>query len=69
VTDEQPATDRDAAKPAGRGDRLDRSEREGDRGPGAIRPMLERYPLAEVNEAYERVASGRAQFRVVSTMD
>jgi D-arabinose 1-dehydrogenase-like Zn-dependent alcohol dehydrogenase len=34
-----------------------------------IRPMIERYPLAEVSEAYERMASGRAEFRVVLTMD
>jgi D-arabinose 1-dehydrogenase-like Zn-dependent alcohol dehydrogenase len=34
-----------------------------------VRPMIERYPLAKVNEAYERMASGRAEFRVVLTMD
>jgi len=34
-----------------------------------IRPMIERYPLAQVNEAYERMASGRAEFRVVLTVD
>jgi len=34
-----------------------------------IRPMIERYPLEQVNEAYERMASGRAEFRVVLTVD
>jgi D-arabinose 1-dehydrogenase-like Zn-dependent alcohol dehydrogenase len=34
-----------------------------------VRPMIETYPLADVNEAYERMASGRAEFRVVLTMD
>jgi alcohol dehydrogenase/propanol-preferring alcohol dehydrogenase len=33
-----------------------------------VRPMIEKYPLAKVNEAYERMASGNAQFRVVLTM-
>lgn len=33
-----------------------------------IRPMIETYPLAGVNEAYDRMASGDAQFRVVLTM-
>lgn len=33
-----------------------------------VRPMIEKYPLAKVNEAYERMASGQAQFRVVLTM-
>jgi D-arabinose 1-dehydrogenase-like Zn-dependent alcohol dehydrogenase len=30
--------------------------------------MIEKYPLAKVNEAYERMNSGHAQFRVVLTM-
>jgi D-arabinose 1-dehydrogenase-like Zn-dependent alcohol dehydrogenase len=34
-----------------------------------VRPMVETYPLAQVNEAYERMISGRAEFRVVLTMD
>jgi D-arabinose 1-dehydrogenase-like Zn-dependent alcohol dehydrogenase len=34
-----------------------------------VRPMVETYPLAKVNEAYERMASGRAEFRVVLTME
>jgi len=34
-----------------------------------VRPMIEAYPLAEVNEAYARRASGRAEFRVVLTVD
>jgi len=30
-----------------------------------IRPMIERFPLEKVGEAYERMKSGQAQFRVV----
>jgi D-arabinose 1-dehydrogenase-like Zn-dependent alcohol dehydrogenase len=33
-----------------------------------VRPMIEKYPLSRVNEAYERMASGDAEFRVVLTM-
>jgi len=33
-----------------------------------VRPMIETYPLAQVSQAYERMLSGRAQFRVVLTM-
>jgi len=33
-----------------------------------VRPMIEKYPMAKVNEAYERMNSGHAQFRVVITM-
>lgn len=33
-----------------------------------VRPMIEKYPLAKVKEAYERMESGQAQFRVVLTM-
>jgi D-arabinose 1-dehydrogenase-like Zn-dependent alcohol dehydrogenase len=33
-----------------------------------IRAMIEKYPLEKVNEAYERMMSGHAQFRVVLTM-
>jgi D-arabinose 1-dehydrogenase-like Zn-dependent alcohol dehydrogenase len=33
-----------------------------------VRPMIERYPLARVKDAYERMASGLAEFRVVLTM-
>jgi D-arabinose 1-dehydrogenase-like Zn-dependent alcohol dehydrogenase len=33
-----------------------------------VRPMIEKYPLAKVNEAYNRMMSGHAQFRVVLTM-
>jgi D-arabinose 1-dehydrogenase-like Zn-dependent alcohol dehydrogenase len=32
------------------------------------RPMTETYPLERANEAYERMMSGKAQFRVVLTM-
>jgi D-arabinose 1-dehydrogenase-like Zn-dependent alcohol dehydrogenase len=34
-----------------------------------VRPMIETYPLAKVKDAYERMTSGRAEFRVVLTMD
>jgi D-arabinose 1-dehydrogenase-like Zn-dependent alcohol dehydrogenase len=33
-----------------------------------VRPMIETYPLERAAEAYERMMSGRAQFRVVLTM-
>ena len=33
-----------------------------------IRPMIETYPLAKAGEAYARMLSGKAQFRVVLTM-
>jgi D-arabinose 1-dehydrogenase-like Zn-dependent alcohol dehydrogenase len=33
-----------------------------------VRPMIETYPLAKAGEAYERMMSGKAQFRVVLTM-
>jgi len=33
-----------------------------------VRAMIERFPLEKVNEAYERMTSGKAQFRVVLTM-
>jgi D-arabinose 1-dehydrogenase-like Zn-dependent alcohol dehydrogenase len=33
-----------------------------------VRPMIEKFPLEKVNEAYERMNSGHAQFRVVLTM-
>lgn len=33
-----------------------------------VRPMIEKFPLAKVNEAYARMISGNAQFRVVLTM-
>jgi D-arabinose 1-dehydrogenase-like Zn-dependent alcohol dehydrogenase len=32
-----------------------------------IRPMLEEYPLERAAEAYERMMSGKARFRVVIT--
>ncbi len=34
-----------------------------------VRAMIERYPLAKVKEAYARMASGDAEFRVVLTME
>jgi D-arabinose 1-dehydrogenase-like Zn-dependent alcohol dehydrogenase len=33
-----------------------------------VRPMIEKFPLEKVNEAYNRMTSGKAQFRVVLTM-
>ncbi len=33
-----------------------------------VRPWIERYPLEKVNEAYARMMSGKAEFRVVLTM-
>ena len=33
-----------------------------------VRPMIEKYPLAQVNEAFARMVSGKAEFRVVLTM-
>jgi D-arabinose 1-dehydrogenase-like Zn-dependent alcohol dehydrogenase len=33
-----------------------------------VRPMIETYPLAKAGEAYDRMMSGKAQFRVVLTM-
>jgi D-arabinose 1-dehydrogenase-like Zn-dependent alcohol dehydrogenase len=34
-----------------------------------VRPMIETYPLARAAEAYDRMMSGHARFRVVLTMD
>ena len=34
-----------------------------------VRAMIEKYPLAKVKEAYERMLSGKAEFRVVLTME
>jgi D-arabinose 1-dehydrogenase-like Zn-dependent alcohol dehydrogenase len=33
-----------------------------------VRPMIEKYPLEKAAEAYERMLSGKARFRVVLTM-
>jgi D-arabinose 1-dehydrogenase-like Zn-dependent alcohol dehydrogenase len=33
-----------------------------------VRPMIEKFPLQKVNEAYARMVSGKAEFRVVLTM-
>ena len=33
-----------------------------------VRPMIERFPLEKAAEAYERMISGKARFRVVITM-
>jgi D-arabinose 1-dehydrogenase-like Zn-dependent alcohol dehydrogenase len=33
-----------------------------------VRPMIERYPLEKAAEAYDRMMSGKAQFRVVLTI-
>ncbi len=34
-----------------------------------VRPMVEQYPLEKAPEAYERMMSGKARFRVVLTME
>jgi len=34
-----------------------------------IRPLIETYPLERAAEAYERMMSGKARFRVVLTME
>ena len=33
-----------------------------------VRPMIEKYPLEKASEAYKRMMSGKAEFRVVLTM-
>jgi D-arabinose 1-dehydrogenase-like Zn-dependent alcohol dehydrogenase len=33
-----------------------------------VRPMIEKFPLDKVNEAFKRMTSGKAQFRVVLAM-
>ncbi len=33
-----------------------------------VRPMIEKFPLEKANEAYARMMSGKAEFRVVLTM-
>jgi len=33
-----------------------------------VRPMIEKYPLAKAAEGYDRMMSGKAEFRVVLTM-
>jgi D-arabinose 1-dehydrogenase-like Zn-dependent alcohol dehydrogenase len=33
-----------------------------------VRPMIEKYPLEKAGEAYDRMLSGKARFRVVLTM-
>jgi D-arabinose 1-dehydrogenase-like Zn-dependent alcohol dehydrogenase len=33
-----------------------------------VRPMIETYPLERAEEAYQRMMSGKAEFRVVLTM-
>lgn len=34
-----------------------------------VRPMIERFPLARAQEAYQRMMSGKARFRAVLTMN
>src|SRR5438477_6448998 len=34
-----------------------------------VHPMIEKYPLSRVSEAYEQMHSGRVRFRVVLTME
>ena len=33
-----------------------------------VRPMIERYPLARAQEAYQQMMSGKVRFRAVLTM-
>jgi D-arabinose 1-dehydrogenase-like Zn-dependent alcohol dehydrogenase len=33
-----------------------------------VHPMIEKYPLDRVSEAYEQMHSGRVRFRVVLSM-
>jgi D-arabinose 1-dehydrogenase-like Zn-dependent alcohol dehydrogenase len=33
-----------------------------------VRPMIEKFPLEKAAEAYTRMMSGKAEFRVVLTM-
>jgi D-arabinose 1-dehydrogenase-like Zn-dependent alcohol dehydrogenase len=33
-----------------------------------VRAMIEKFPLSKVNEAYDRMMSGKVQFRAVLTM-
>jgi alcohol dehydrogenase/propanol-preferring alcohol dehydrogenase len=33
-----------------------------------VRPMIEKYPLAEAAKGYDRILSGHARLRVVLTM-
>ena len=35
----------------------------------SVRPMIEKFPLAQVKEAYDRMSSGKVRFRAVLTMD
>jgi len=35
---------------------------------GKVKTVVETYPLAEAQKAYERVAEGKARFRAVLTM-
>ncbi|MGA8151472.1 MAG: alcohol dehydrogenase [Terriglobales bacterium] len=51
-----------AEPPAASEDTLKFSELKG------VRPMIETYPLEKAAEAYDRMISGKAQFRVVLTM-
>lgn len=34
-----------------------------------VRPMIEKFPLSKVEEAYQHMAGGKARFRVVLTME
>lgn len=51
-----------AGTPAGEEDTLNFAELTG------VRPMIEKYPLEKAGEAYARMMSGKAEFRVVLTM-
>lgn len=34
-----------------------------------VRPMIERFPLAHAQEAYQHMMGGKARFRAVLTMN
>ena len=34
-----------------------------------VRPMIERFPLARAQEAYQHMMTGKARFRAVLTMN
>ena len=53
---------REYATPAGEEDTVNFAALTG------VRPMIETYPLEKAGEAYARMMSGKAQFRVVLKM-
>ena len=43
--------------------------RNSEMGTSDVHPMIEKYPLDQVAEAYEQMHSGKVRFRVVLTLD